>query len=207
MGDKFKIELESKSRPINFSAFDVLYIDKENLMGKSLLERKKLLSDNINENERLSVARYIETKGIELYRLTKKQDLEGIVAKLKTSKYIEGIRTKEWLKIKTYIEDDLVVLGYKMLNGKIKDLVLGYYNKLGKMNLRGSVYFGVSKIEEKSIMKIKNTKPHFPIDDVIWIEPKLVCTVKYMQKTEKGGMRQPVFKGLREDKIPSDCVF
>ena len=27
-----------------------------------------------------------------------------------------------------------------------------------------------------------------------------------MMKTENGGMRQPVFKGLREDKAPEDCV-
>ena len=33
-----------------------------------------------------------------------------------------------------------------------------------------------------------------------WIEPRLVCTVRYMMKTGTGGMRQPVFKGLRDDK-------
>lgn len=40
----------------------------------------------------------------------------------------------------------------------------------------------------------------------IWIEPKLVCTVKYMIKNASGILRQPVFKGLREDKRPEECL-
>jgi len=41
-------------------------------------------------------------------------------------------------------------------------------------------------------------------DNTIWIEPNLVCAVNYMQKTESGNMRQPVFKGLSE-KLPQEC--
>ena len=52
-------------------------------------------------------------------------------------------------------------------------------------------------------------EPPFPIpadnEDARWVEPCLVCTVKYMLRTASGGMRQPVFKGLREDKTPHEC--
>ena len=41
-------------------------------------------------------------------------------------------------------------------------------------------------------------------DNTIWIAPNLVCVVKYMHKTESGGMRQPVFKGLSETS-PYEC--
>ncbi|RGG22749.1 hypothetical protein DWY44_06495 [Ruminococcus sp. AF25-19] len=41
-------------------------------------------------------------------------------------------------------------------------------------------------------------------EDVVWVKPELVCTVKYMMKTENGGMRQPVFKGFRNDKSPEE---
>jgi len=34
----------------------------------------------------------------------------------------------------------------------------------------------------------------------------LVCTVKYMEKTKDGKLRQPVFKGLRLDKQPQECI-
>ena len=42
-------------------------------------------------------------------------------------------------------------------------------------------------------------------ENAFWVQPKLVCTVKYMMKTESGSLRQPVFKGLREDKRPEEC--
>ena len=40
----------------------------------------------------------------------------------------------------------------------------------------------------------------------VWLEPALVCTVEFMHRTKSGGMRQPVFKGLRWDKTPLECV-
>jgi bifunctional non-homologous end joining protein LigD len=43
-------------------------------------------------------------------------------------------------------------------------------------------------------------------ENAVWVKQELVCTAKYMMKTESGGMRQPVFKGLREDKKPIECV-
>ena len=30
--------------------------------------------------------------------------------------------------------------------------------------------------------------------------------VKYMGKTASGSLRQPMFKGLREDKAPEECM-
>ncbi|MCQ4838111.1 DNA ligase, partial [[Clostridium] symbiosum] len=42
-------------------------------------------------------------------------------------------------------------------------------------------------------------------ENAIWIEPQLVCVVKFMEYTANGGMRQPVFKGLRPDKLPTEC--
>jgi ATP-dependent DNA ligase len=38
------------------------------------------------------------------------------------------------------------------------------------------------------------------------MKPELVGVVKYMMRTKSGGMRQPVFKGLREDKKATDCI-
>ena len=42
-------------------------------------------------------------------------------------------------------------------------------------------------------------------EEAIWISPYLVGTVKFMEYTETGGLRQPVFKGFREDKKPEQC--
>ena len=93
-------------------------------------------------------------------------------------------------------------------------LVLGQYQD-GNLVYKGHVTLGVGG---KSFAKIKEQPKaiHPPFDepfpeghgneDAEWLAPTLVCTVEYMHKTRGGGMRQPVFKGVRDDKEPRECV-
>ena len=37
-------------------------------------------------------------------------------------------------------------------------------------------------------------------DDIVWVEPKLVCEVEFAEWTHDGRLRAPSYKGLREDK-------
>ncbi len=103
-------------------------------------------------------------------------------------------------------DEDLLVLGYQPdEDGKVKDLILGYYDESGKLKCGGKVYLGVSKAEQKIIAEFSknNTvkKPWFDkYKNVVWLKPQLVGTAHFMHETESGGMRQPVWKGLREDK-------
>src|SRR5439155_1202745 len=39
-----------------------------------------------------------------------------------------------------------------------------------------------------------------------WVEPRLVCEVRFTEWTRDGGIRHPAFLGLREDKRPEECV-
>ncbi len=205
MSDKLRIELASKKNPVQFVAYDILYIDHKDITSKTLMERKLYLQNNINEGHNLSISRYIETNGIEFFKLAKKQNLEGIVAKKKDGKYHIGKRTDDWVKIKVMQDEDLVVCGYMPdEEGNVKDVVLGYYDK-GKFKCRGKVYLGVSKHDQRKIQAFaKNnqvTKAWLPeYKNIVWLQLELVGTVKYMHLTKTGGMRQPVWKGLRDDK-------
>jgi bifunctional non-homologous end joining protein LigD len=38
-----------------------------------------------------------------------------------------------------------------------------------------------------------------------WVEPRLVCEVRFTDWTDDGGIRHPTFVGLRDDKKPTDC--
>jgi bifunctional non-homologous end joining protein LigD len=38
-----------------------------------------------------------------------------------------------------------------------------------------------------------------------WVEPRLVCEVRFTDWTDEGGLRHPTFLGLRDDKRPEDC--
>ena len=206
MTDKFRIKLAAKKNPVQFAAYDILYYDGEDLTDKSLMERKSLLQAKVSEGNGLSISRYIEERGIAFFNLSKEQDLEGIVVKKKDSLYHIGKRTSDWIKIKVMQDEDLLILGYEPdEDGMPKDLILGYYDDNGKLQCRGKVYLGVSKEERAFILKFakKNTvkRPWFEkYKNVVWLKPELIGTAHFMHETENGGMRQPVWKGLRDDK-------
>lgn len=205
MTDSFKISIAAKKNPVQFAVYDILYFDGKDLTDKTLMERKAILSKAVTEGHNLSVSRWIEKNGIAFFELAKKENLEGIVAKKKDGLYHIGKRTSDWIKIKVMQDEDLLVLGYQPdENGEVKDLILGYYDKKGVLKCRGKVYLGVSKAEQKIIAEFakKNTvkKPWFDkYKNVVWLKPQLVGTAHFMHETESGGMRQPVWKGLRED--------
>lgn len=206
MTDGFRIGIAAKRNPVQFVAYDILYVGKKRITDKTQEERKKILSDTVRDGENLSVSRWIEGKGKDFFALTKRQGLEGIVAKRKDGKYHIGKRTRDWIKIKVMQDEDLLICGYQPdENGDVKDLVLGYKDENGKLKNRGKVYLGVSKEDKKIVREFakKNTVARALFDkykNVVWLKPELVGTAHFMQETENGTMRQPVFKGIRDDK-------
>ena len=213
MGNRFRLELAAKKHPATFVAFDCLWADGQDLMFQPLMERKRVLKQVVKENERIAVSRYFEGKGAALYELAKQQQLEGIVAKRKDSIYIQGKRTKDWVKIKNLQDEDFVVCGYIRKDNHMTSLVLGQYAETGGLVYKGHVTLGVGGAPFHKILE-QPLAPYPPFEvpqghgneDAVWIEPTLVCTFSYMDKTANGGMRQPVFKGLREDKAPEECI-
>ena len=148
MGNAFRISLAAKSNPVQFVAYDILYYNGKDLTDLPLMGRKKYLSERVTEGYHLSVSRYIERDGTAFFELTKREGLEGIVAKRKDGKYHIGKRTRDWLKIKVMQDEDLLICGYQPdEDGKIKDLILGYFDEEGKLQCRGKVYLGISKEE------------------------------------------------------------
>jgi bifunctional non-homologous end joining protein LigD/DNA ligase-1 len=211
MTNTFKIKLASSKLPASFTAFDILYYENRDVKDLPLIERKKLLEKTIKENERIAISRYIEKRGIEFYNLAKQNQLEGIVAKKKDSKYYVDKRTKDWIKIKNLQDDDFVVCGYIFKDNGVISIVLGQYSS-GQLVYKGHVTLGLSTINFQLIKSTPRISTHFfnnlpsGNDNAIWIEPTLVCTVKYMSKTINGSLRQPTFKGLRNDKTPKACI-
>lgn len=210
MSSPLKIELASKQSPACFTAFDILYYKDHAVNLLPLMERKKLLDSVIlSESARFAKSRYIEEKGIAFYSLAEQQNLEGIVAKRKDSLYYFNKRTKDWSKCKNRKDEDFVVCGYIPKENHMTSLVLGQY-----LNERlipcGHVTLGVGGESFRIIREMpKATSPFsdHQEDGTVWVQPSLVCTVKYMSRYDNGTMRQPVFKGLRLDKEPRDCVY
>jgi len=207
--DKYKIELQAKLHPATYVAYDILYYRARDITKLPLIERKQKLEAVIKkESPQFSFSRYIRGQGIKMFKMTGKQDLEGIVAKRIDSKYYQGKSSNEWLKIKNMLDDDYVICGYIVKNDHIRTLVLGQYAK-DQLIYKGHVT-GVSKDVFKTVTSLPKVPcPFVDIpksnNNAIWIKRELVCKVKFMEYTANGGMRQPVFLALRNDKPPNAC--
>ena len=213
MSDRFKIELDSKHNPATFSAFDVLYYDCRETMLLPLLERKALLDKSITDGPRMAISRYVEGQGTSLFNFAAERELEGIVAKVKDSIYIQDKRTTDWIKMKVMMEEDYVVCGYILKSNHMTSIILGQYRG-NTLIYKGHVTMGVSG-QAFDIISRHSTLTTAPFiaypaghgnDRAVWLSPDLVCIVKFMHHTKSGGMRQPVFKGLRFDKAASECI-
>lgn len=213
MSARFKIELDSKRNPATFLAFDILYYDGRETMLMPLMERKELLAGAVTDGPRMAVSQYIDSQGTALFNFAVERELEGIVAKIKDSIYIQDKRTTDWVKMKILMEEDFVVCGYILKSDHVTSIVLGQYRG-DTLIYKGHVTLGVSGQDFDIIShhSVRETAPFtaYPAghgnDQAVWLAPDLVCIVKFMHYTKSGGMRQPVFKGLRYDKLAKECT-
>lgn len=205
----------SRKVPVTLFLFDLLYLDGYDLRGCALTERKRLLSEVIKPTEHIRVSDHFVAKGLEMLEAARQNGLEGIVAKKLDSKY-EGRRSKCWVKIKVVNEQEFVIAGFT--HGErsyFSSLVLGLYEG-DKLVHAGQVGTGFN---DKSLREIFNKleplitgkrpfidKPTRMLRKVTWVKPELVCQVKFLEFTEDGLLRAPVFLGLRPDKNPKECV-
>lgn len=208
INDNHKFKLSPSRYPASFVAHDILYINNKLITNQPLLNRKKLLEETVNENVNVAISRYISERGIELYQLAKNQNLEGVIAKAKTSKYYPDKLSSEWINFNLWADKDYVICGYIYNQQGLLSLVLGQYR--GDVLLyKGQLSTGLRiKIDEKYHC-IKSPLSPFPLtpsgnENIVWLKPTLVCAIQY-KPNELGHLRHPVFKGIREDKHPLDC--
>lgn len=189
--NKKTIEFLSKTNPVIFICFDVIYEGKD-LINLSLLERKDVLS-KYKDNDVFIKSTYVIGDGTKLFNAIKKLDMEGIVAKKINSKYLVNERSDNWLKIKNYKSGDFIILGYiNKEESHVISLVLGeHLNK--KIVYVGKVILGKKRSLADKILKMKKSKGVVEIKDkdVIYIKPEIKCFVKYLERTDNGLLRQP----------------
>lgn len=206
--DRFKIELEARRFPASFVAFDCIYQRNDELIWEPLLERKRRLSQLITEDSKIAVSRYVEFEGMALYQAADRKELEGVVAKRKDSMYLMGKRTKDWVKFKRMADEDFIVAGYIRKGVNTYSLVLAKYRQ-DLLTYKGHVTSGVTK-DVIGTLDISGKNPFRMLpagnEEAVWVKPERVCVVEYMPNT-KHSLRQPVFKGFRDDIDVEDVVM
>lgn len=206
---------ENQFRPIQYQVFDLLEYDGENLMELPLVERKKRLKQVIPENDVLRYCDHLQENGIAFFKASADAGLEGIVAKKADSKYVQGKRSGDWLKIKNHQSTEAIIAGYTEPSGSRKffgALILAE-KKNGKLVYMGHTGTGFSDKMLKELFNIlqplrtsqspfdKKIKTH---GRVYWVKPQLVCEIKFTEFTKEGILRHPVFLRLRDDKNVSE---
>jgi len=209
--------------------FDILWLDGRDLTQLPLTERRDILRSVMPDNDILRMSDNFEATGTEFFAAAKKMGLEGIIAKRADSTYSPGLRTRDWLKIKTALRQEVVIGGYTINEGSDKpfsSLLVGVFEK-GRLQYTGKIGTGFSQQLQKEMLKkfkplIRKTSPFAITPDVnkpsrfrpdppqakaVWLEPKLLCEVSFREMTSDGVMRHPSFEGLREDKDPKEVVL
>ena len=211
MTNPLRIQLAAQQHPACFIAFDLLYLDGYSVTDLPLIKRKALLQEVVRREDALfAVSPCVERGGAALFELVKRQSYEGIVAKRRESRYYFGKRTKDWIKMKVLLDEAFVVCGYIRKTSRMTNIVLGQYRD-GQLVYKGHVTLGMEGENYHRIRELPTETPAPGLilagnEGAVWVTPSLVCTVRYMMKTESGGMRQPEFKGLRPDKDPRECL-
>jgi bifunctional non-homologous end joining protein LigD len=218
---KKEILVLSSETPCTFYAFDVLYYEHEDLKKLSYLDRRNILSQILGPNDTIKISDYIEEKGIDILKHSKALGLEGIMAKRKSSVYREGVRSRDWLKIKNIKTQDCVVIGYtKGIGNRVNlfgSLLLAVYcTKEGKFRFVGHTGSGFDfELLNKLYSKLQGIRTDsMPIDHLpymnrqtTWVKPLLVAEIKFNEWTKDGIMRAPIFLRFREDKKPIECTI
>jgi len=217
--NKADIEKLSREIPATYYIFDILYLDGKNLQRFDFLQRRSILSQVVNKNIKVLISDFIEEMGEKVFDNVKAMNLEGVVAKNKSSRYLQGTRSRDWLKIKTIKTQDCVVIGYTRGEGNRKNyfgslLLAVYYDK--KLRFIGHTGSGFdfaqlndiyNKLQQLKIEKCPVDYIPYTNRDPVWVEPKLVAEVKFSDWTQEKIMRSPIFLRFREDKKPEECVI
>jgi len=194
-----------------YYVFDLLHLDGHDLTGLPLLRRKELLKKILPSSPKIKFSDHVREEGILFYRVVKEKGLEGIIAKRSQSIYEMGLRSGQWLKVKTQLTQEGVIAGFTEPKGSRKNfgaLILGVYEG-GELVYIGHTGGGfnaglLGEIRNKMNPLISRKCP-FKVEPranapVTWLKPVLVCEVSYHGWTLDGIMRHPIFSHLREDK-------
>jgi bifunctional non-homologous end joining protein LigD len=203
---------------LHYMIFDLLFLDGYDLRSLPLTERKERLHQFLSpfQSQFLHFSDHAEDKGMRLFEEAKKNGLEGLIGKRKNSPYV-SMRSQNWRKIKTSRGQEFVIGGFtKTRNSRehFRSLILGTYED-GVLKFAGHVGTGFDQQSLEAVFKkmkplIRKTCP-FEVPPktngpATWLKPQLVAEIGFAEITKQGILRQPVFRGLRQDKLAKEIT-
>jgi len=191
--------------------FDLPFYNGRDLRELPLLERKVFLKKIMSKKSgSIRNVDFVTGNGTQVYNEMCALKMEGIISKRTDSSY-ESKRTKTWLKLKCNQIQEFVIIGFaksQHTERGIASLLLGYYDSNNKLQYCGHVGTGFSGETLSDLLtklsKIKQKDApfkHIPADikskHTVWVKPKLMANIKFIEWTNKNRLRHPVFLGLQ----------
>lgn len=207
--------LQQQATP-TFAVFDLPMLDGVTLMERPLSERRRRLEVLLRRAGRpVRLARRLPRDGASAYRMAEENGWEGIIAKRETSAYMPGVRSKDWLKVKVRHQSEFVIGGWTPPAGSRRGfgaILVGLFEG-DRLRYTGKVGAGFDQATLERLGstfgRLQRKGPAFDpvprVRDARWVRPSLVAQVGYAEWTGDGKLRQPVYLGLRTDKMPREC--
>lgn len=200
-----------------YYVFDLLFLNGRDLRGLPLVARKRALKSLLVPGRVVRYSRHVARYGKTAFRNARRRGDEGIMAKRAAGPYVSGRRTREWLKIKTGLRQEVAIVGYTRPQRSRQ-----YFGALVLAIRQGSKWKYVGRagtgFDRDSLKRIHARLAPLravrkPVDAIVpgertttWVRPRLVCEVKFTEWTRDGQMRHPVYVGLRTDKPARSVV-
>jgi bifunctional non-homologous end joining protein LigD len=213
------VEARARLVPVVYCIFDLLWVDGEDLMRLPYTARRERLEAMGLDGPAGRVPSYSTRSGEELLAAAAEQRLEGIVCKRLDSPYEPGRRGGTWLKVKNTQRQELVIGGWSSGEGRraghLGALHVGFYED-GALRYGGKVGTGftgkeLDRLEGLLAPLQRSTSPFDgqpqPERGTHYVEPELVAEVEFTEWTSQNMLRHPSYKGLRDDKRPTEVVL
>ena len=219
LGGEGDIARADAELPVLFFPFDLLYLDGFDLRRVPLAERIEVLARVLRPGPLLQPVQSFEADGVAAYEAAVALGFEGVVAKRRDGAYLDGRRSRQWLKVKARRSGDFVIGGWRegegARAGSVGALLLGAYDEDGALRYVGRVGSGFS---DRALAELRPRLDALaaeadPFADappepgrLTFVRPELVAEVEFANWTGDGRLRAPVFLRLRDDKPPSEAL-
>jgi bifunctional non-homologous end joining protein LigD len=207
--------------PVTYLLFDLLALNGYALLDLPYRERRSLLDElGLGGRHWQTPPAFTGESGADVLAASRLQHMEGIVAKRLASRYEPGRRTQSWIKVKNVRRQEVVVGGWRpgerARTGQIGSLLVGVQEPEG-LAYAGHVGTGFTQqtlgMLAGLLEPLRRAGSPFFTDvppeharNAVWVEPRVVVEVAFTQWTNAGRLRAPAYKGLRDDKDPTEVV-
>lgn len=207
--------------PVSFVAFDLLYVDGRLTTDDSYDERRARLESLHLAGETFTTTEtFRDVRGQDILDAATANGLEGVVAKRRDSPYRPGHRSPDWVKVKSFRTQEVVIGGWTEgrgeREGSLGALLLGIPAD-GGLRYVGKVGTGFSDqarrdlLEELDPLAVQRSPFNSPLparetSQAHFVRPTLVGEVAYGEWTPAGRLRHPTWRGRRPDKKPKQVA-